>query len=54
MAQRLGALTAAISASALEVFAHVYENRGKPLFGISDVAVNGETCAVTETESVSR
>jgi poly(3-hydroxybutyrate) depolymerase len=35
-------------ASALEVFAHVYEQRGKPLFNVHEVTVGGETVPVTE------
>ena len=35
-------------ASALEVFAHVYEQRGKPAFGIDAVEVNGKKRRVRE------
>ena len=35
-------------ASALKVFAHVYEDRGKPEFGIADVKIDGKTHKVTE------
>lgn len=35
-------------ASALKVFAHVYEERGKPEFGIESVKVGGKEYAVTE------
>ena len=35
-------------ASALKVFAHVYEERGKPVFGIHTVDVDGEAKAVEE------
>jgi len=35
-------------ASALEVFAHVYEERGKPLFNIAEVEVDGRTHALSE------
>ncbi len=35
-------------ASALKVFAHVYEERGKPEFGIDAVKVDGKTFAVAE------
>ncbi len=37
-----------VLASALEVFAHVYENRGKPGFGIDEVEVDGKHFAVHE------
>ena len=35
-------------ASALEVFAHVYEDRGKPIFGIPEVMVDGASHRVHE------
>ncbi|MXO88398.1 polyhydroxyalkanoate depolymerase [Alteraurantiacibacter aestuarii] len=35
-------------ASALKVFAHVYEERGKPEFGIESVTVDGKAHAVSE------
>ena len=35
-------------ASALKVFAHVYEERGKPAFGIETVEINGVHKAITE------
>lgn len=35
-------------ASALQVFAHIYENRGKPEFGIESVTVDGKSRKVTE------
>ncbi|HSG56524.1 MAG TPA: hypothetical protein VLA45_13845, partial [Paracoccaceae bacterium] len=35
-------------ASALRVFAHVYEERGKPAFGIETVTVGGKKFAVAE------
>jgi poly(3-hydroxybutyrate) depolymerase len=35
-------------ASALKVFAHVYEERGKPEFGITEVKVGGKSHKVTE------
>ena len=38
-----------IVASALQVFAHVYEDRGKPEFGIKDVILDDETFAVAES-----
>lgn len=38
-----------IIASALQVFAHLYEERGKPAFNIDSVQVNGEARAVSET-----
>lgn len=37
------------AASALEVFAHLYEERGKPAFGIDGVAVDGKRHAVRES-----
>ena len=37
------------AASALEVFAHLYEERGKPAFGIDSVAVDGKRHAVRES-----
>jgi len=37
-----------VLASALEVFAHVYEERGKPLFNIAEVEVDGRIHAVSE------
>ncbi|MEO0061762.1 MAG: hypothetical protein RLZZ08_322 [Pseudomonadota bacterium] len=36
-------------ASALQVFAHLYEERGKPVFGIDSVEVDGAHHAVTES-----
>lgn len=41
--------TGPIIASALQVFAHLYEERGKPAFGIDSVTVAGTDCAVAET-----
>lgn len=38
-----------IVASGLEVFAHIYENRGKPAFNINEVEVDGEALAVSES-----
>ncbi|RZV34420.1 MAG: polyhydroxyalkanoate depolymerase [Sphingomonadaceae bacterium] len=38
-----------VSASALEVFAHATQNRGKPEFGIEKVMIDGAPCAVSET-----
>ncbi len=35
-------------ASAFKVFAHIYEERGKPLFNIDDVEVDGKTYPVAE------
>ncbi|MXO65822.1 polyhydroxyalkanoate depolymerase [Altericroceibacterium endophyticum] len=35
-------------ASALQVFAHIYEDRGKPVFGIDSVEVEGKEYAVHE------
>jgi poly(3-hydroxybutyrate) depolymerase len=37
------------ASSALEVFAHATQRRGKPEFGIESVAVDGKSHAVTET-----
>lgn len=36
-------------ASALKVFAHIYEERGKPDFGIAEVKAGGKTWPVTES-----
>ncbi|MXO70349.1 polyhydroxyalkanoate depolymerase [Alteraurantiacibacter buctensis] len=36
-------------ASALKVFAHIYEERGKPEFGIAEVKVDGKSWPVTES-----
>src|SRR5690606_16319290 len=41
--------TGPIIASALQVFAHLYEERGKPEFGIRQVTVDGREYAVEET-----
>ena len=41
--------TGPIMASALKVFAHLYEERGKPHFGIASVEVGGKADAVTES-----
>ena len=41
--------TGPMIASALKVFAHIYEERGKPTFGITSVEVDGTPHAVTET-----
>ncbi len=38
-----------IIASALQVFAHLYEERGKPAFNIASVEIDGEARAVAET-----
>jgi poly(3-hydroxybutyrate) depolymerase len=38
-----------VMASALQVFAHVYEDRGKPEFGIETVTVGGKACKVEES-----
>jgi len=38
-----------VMASALEVFAHIYEDRGKPRFNIDQVTIEGETFAVSES-----
>ena len=38
-----------VLASALEVFAHVYEERGKPAFNIDEVVVEGQAHPVTES-----
>ncbi|MHA6332182.1 polyhydroxyalkanoate depolymerase [Qipengyuania sp. CAU 1752] len=38
-----------VSASALEVFAHATQDRGKPEFGIDKVMVDGAPCAVSES-----
>ena len=35
-------------ASALEVFAHVYEDRGKPTFDLEPVTIEGEECPIAE------
>ena len=37
-----------VVASALQVFAHLYEERGKPAFGIGSVEVDGKTRSVSE------
>ncbi|QZH76006.1 MAG: polyhydroxyalkanoate depolymerase [Erythrobacter sp.] len=37
------------AASALKVFAHLYEDRGKPEFDIQPVEVDGVSCPVSET-----
>jgi poly(3-hydroxybutyrate) depolymerase len=41
--------TGPIIASALQVFAHLYEERGKPAFNISQVSVEGHEHAVAES-----
>jgi len=41
-------------ASALKVFAHVYEERGKPEFGIESVMVDGKARPVSETVVLSK
>ncbi len=41
--------TGPIIASALQVFAHLYEERGKPAFNITNVTVNGASHAVRES-----
>jgi poly(3-hydroxybutyrate) depolymerase len=41
--------TGPIIASALQVFAHLYEERGKPAFNIRQVVVDGQERAVTES-----
>jgi poly(3-hydroxybutyrate) depolymerase len=41
--------TGPIIASALQVFAHLYEERGKPAFNISQVVVDGQEHAVSES-----
>ena len=46
--------TGPIMASALQVFANFYEERGKPAFGIKSVTVDGKKHAVTETVVLER
>jgi poly(3-hydroxybutyrate) depolymerase len=41
--------TGPIIASALQVFAHLYEERGKPVFNIKSVEIDGKEHAVEET-----
>ena len=41
--------TGPIMASALQVFAHLYAERGKPAFNIEHVEIAGESLPVTET-----
>ena len=43
-----GANPSPVMASALEVFAHAVEVRGKPAFGLTSTVVNGKTLPVTE------
>ncbi len=46
--------TGPLIASALQVFAHLYEERGKPLFNIDNVEVGGESFPVVESVVLER